>query len=34
MAQRDYSLDEKIVTAARDEFSEKGYNGASLRKIA
>ena len=23
MAQRDYSLDEKIVTAARDEFSEK-----------
>ena len=34
MAQRDHSLDDKIVTAARDEFSEKGYNGASLRKIA
>ncbi len=34
MAQRDHSLDNKIVTAARKEFSEKGYAGASLRKIA
>ncbi len=34
MAQRDHSLDDKIVTAAREEFSEKGYAGASLRKIA
>ena len=33
MALRDRSLDEKIITAARDEFSEKGYSGASLRKI-
>ena len=34
MALRDRSLDEKMITAARDEFSEKGYSGASLRKIA
>lgn len=34
MAQRDHSLDNKIVAAAREEFSEKGYSGASLRKIA
>lgn len=34
MALRDHSLDDKIVTAAREEFSEKGYSGASLRKIA
>lgn len=34
MARRDHSLDDKIVTAAREEFSEKGYAGASLRKIA
>ena len=34
MALRDHSLDDKIITAAREEFSEKGYMGASLRKIA
>lgn len=34
MAIRDYSLDDKIITAAREEFLEKGYMGASLRKIA
>lgn len=34
MALRDHSLDEKIIAAARDEFLEKGYMGASLRKIA
>ena len=34
MAQRDHSLDNKIIKAAREEFSEKGYSGASLRKIA
>lgn len=34
MALRDRSLDEKIIAAARDEFLEKGYMGASLRKIA
>ncbi len=34
MALRDHSLDDKITTAAREEFSEKGYMGASLRKIA
>ena len=34
MALRDRSLDDKIITAAREEFSEKGYSGASLRKIA
>ena len=34
MALRDHSLDDKIITAAREEFSEKGYSGASLRKIA
>ena len=34
MAFRDHSLDDKIITAAREEFSEKGYSGASLRKIA
>ena len=34
MALRDHSLDDKIITAAREEFSEKGYAKASLRKIA
>ena len=34
MALRDHSLDDKIITAARKEFLEKGYAGASLRKIA
>lgn len=34
MALRDHSLDEKIITAAREEFLEKGFSGASLRKIA
>lgn len=34
MARRDHSLDDKIITAARTEFLEKGYAGASLRKIA
>ena len=33
MALRDHSLDDKI-TAAMEEFSSKGYAGASLRKIA
>lgn len=34
MALRDHSLDDKIISAASEEFSEKGYMGASLRKIA
>lgn len=34
MALRDHSLDDKITAAAFAEFSEKGYTGASLRKIA
>ena len=34
MALRDHSLDDKITAAAREEFLEKGYIGASLRKIA
>lgn len=34
MAIRDHSLDDKIITAARQEFLEKGYSGAALRKIA
>lgn len=34
MAFRDHSLDDKIIIAAKKEFSEKGYSGASLRKIA
>lgn len=34
MARRDPSLDDKITAAAMEEFSEKGYMGASLRKIA
>lgn len=34
MALRDHSLDERIIEAARAEFLEKGYRGASLRKIA
>lgn len=34
MALRDHSLDDKITAAAAEEFSEKGYMGASLRKIA
>lgn len=34
MALRDHSLDDKIIAASFEEFSEKGYMGASLRKIA
>lgn len=34
MAQRDHSLDSRISTAAMEEFLDKGYSGASLRKIA
>lgn len=34
MALRDHSLDDKIITSAREEFLEKGYSDASLRKIA
>ena len=34
MARRDPSLDSRITAAAFEEFSEKGYAGASLRKIA
>lgn len=34
MALRDHSLDDKIITAAREEFLEKGYFSASLRRIA
>ena len=34
MAHKDHSLDDKIAAAAREEFLEKGYSGASLRKIA
>ena len=34
MALRDHSLDDKITAAALTEFLEKGYTGASLRKIA
>lgn len=34
MALRDHTLDDKITSAARAEFLEKGYMGASLRKIA
>ena len=34
MAQRDHSLDDKITAAAMEEFSDKGYTGASLRRIA
>lgn len=34
MALRNHSLDDKITTSALEEFSEKGYMGASLRKIA
>ena len=34
MALRNSSLDDKIITAARAEFSANGYIGASLRKIA
>ena len=34
MALRDHTLDDKITAAARAEFLEKGYAGASLRKIA
>ena len=34
MASRDHSLDDKIIKAAREEFLQKGYSGASLRKIA
>lgn len=34
MARRDHSLDDKITAAAMEEFSDKGYTGASLRRIA
>ena len=34
MARRNPALDEKIIAAARAEFLEKGYQGASLRPIA
>ena len=34
MALRDHTLDDKITAAARSEFLEKGFAGASLRKIA
>ena len=34
MALRNHSLDKKITDAAFKEFSENGYRGASLRKIA
>ena len=34
MALRDHALDDKIITAAREEFGDNGYAGASLRKIA
>ena len=34
MARRDHSLDDKIRAAAREEFLELGYSGASLRRIA
>ena len=34
MTLRDHSLDDKKISAASEEFSDKGYMGASLRKIA
>lgn len=34
MVLRNHLLDEKITAAAMEEFSEKGFLGASLRKIA
>lgn len=34
MANKDHLLDNGIIKAARNEFLEKGYAGASLRKIA
>lgn len=34
MALRDHALDDKITAAAKQEFLEKGYTGAALRKIA
>ena len=34
MALRDHSLDDKITAAALNEFLDKGFTGASLRKIA
>ena len=34
MALRDHSLDDKITSAALAEFLDRGYTGASLRKIA
>ena len=34
MARRNPALDERIIAAARAEFLEKGYQGASLRPIA
>jgi len=34
MALRNHDLDQRILDSARAEFVEKGYRGASLRKIA
>lgn len=34
MANRDHSLDEKIVRAARDEFMRSGFQAASVKRIA
>lgn len=34
MALRDHSLDDRIAAAAREEFADKGFMGASLRRIA
>ena len=34
MATKDHTLDEKITAAAREEFLEKGFEKASVRKIA
>lgn len=34
MALRDHSLDDKITASAMREFLDKGYTGASLRRIA
>ena len=34
MANKDHSLDEKIIKAAREEFLEQGFQKASIHKIA
>ena len=34
MALRNHALDDRIIASAREEFLEKGFSGASLRKIA